>query len=182
MSDLRAGVTRVTQRNDRCPPPSRSRRRDAQTVSTSAGPSPLPILYTDASPPYARVTRSIRRWCSRPFDSRGFEPLVIFGKAWAVFCAFENIAKRRTRSYGELGVGVLVKRGGTSPSVFGLRARPEKGARRGDLRDELPVTTERDACGGGRAMGLSEVRERNRDDVFARAASELFWSTNSSSR
>jgi hypothetical protein len=73
-------------------------------------------------------------------DSRGFEPLVFFGKAWAAFCAFEY-RETTIGPYGELGVGVFAKRRGTSPSLFGLLRDQRKERDAAIFVTNLPVTT-----------------------------------------
>jgi hypothetical protein len=123
-----------------------------KTVSTSAGPSPLPILYTDASL-LTLVYAVDPTLVLTSIDSRGFEPLVIFGKAWAVFCAFEY-RETAIGPYGELGVGVLVKRRGTSPSVFGLARDQRKERDAGIFVTNLPVTTERARAAGVELWGF----------------------------
>jgi hypothetical protein len=110
-----------------------------EPVSTSAGPCPLPILYFDAS--LLMLVYSVDPALARPFvDARGFEPLVLFGKAWAVFAAFEY-RESTIGPYGEVGVGVLSKRVGTSPSLLGLVRDQRKEKNAGIYVTNLPVTT-----------------------------------------
>jgi hypothetical protein len=119
--------------------------------TTSAGPCELPILYSDASlltllyavdPARAQSERTLG------IDPRAFEPLVVLGKAWMVLCAFEYRATS-IGPYGELGLGLLVKRSGTSPSILALARDQRKVAEAGLFVTNLPVTTE-----GARAAGF----------------------------
>jgi hypothetical protein len=120
-----------------------------KAVATSAGPCELPILYTDASmlTLFYRVDPVVAAGLSADAP---FEPWTILGNAVAVVCAFEYRATT-IGPYGELGIGILVRRRGSKPSlVRGLvDLRKEKDA--GLLVVDLPVTTE-SACAAGREL------------------------------
>jgi hypothetical protein len=116
-------------------------------VTTSAGPCDLPILYKDASllGLFYRVDPSLAAGLVPAED--GVEPWVVLGKVFVLVCMFEY-RETTIGPYGELGLAVMVKRRGRSPSL--LRALV-------DMRKEddaalyvvnLPVTTE-----GARAAG-----------------------------
>jgi hypothetical protein len=88
-----------------------SAERTKRTFSTSAGPCELPILYTDAS--LLTLVYSVDpAVAAAHVDLQAFEPWDLFGRAWAVLCAFEY----RTTSIGPYG-----ERGGVS----NLRRSPE---------------------------------------------------------
>jgi hypothetical protein len=116
-------------------------------LATSAGPCDLPILYSDAS--LLTLVYSVAPELARAqLDARGFEPWVIFGKAWMAVCAFEY-RETTIGPYGELGLGLLVKRRGTSPSLLAL-ARDQRSVKDAGLFvTNLPVTTP-----GARAAGF----------------------------
>ena len=123
-----------------------------RTVSTSAGPCPLPILYSDAS--LLTLVYSVDPAVARTvMDSRGFEPLVMFGKAWAAFCAFEY-RETTIGPYGELGVGVFAKRRGTSPSLLRLARDQRKERDAAILVTNLPVTTANARAAGVELWGF----------------------------
>jgi hypothetical protein len=110
-----------------------------KTQATSAGPCDLPILYSDAS--LLGLLYRVEPAKAAPLIDVNFEPWVVLGKAIAMLCFFDYRATT-IGPYGEVGLGVLVRRRGSSPSL--TRAL-------GDLRKEraaglyvlnLPVTTE----------------------------------------
>jgi hypothetical protein len=119
-----------------------------QPHATSAGPCELPILYWDSS--LVGFLYRVDADRARPLVDPDFEPWVLFGKAIAMFCFFEY-RQSTIGYYGEVGLGLLVKRKGTTPSlVRALR----------DMREEtdcglnvvnLPVTTE-GACAAGKEL------------------------------
>lgn len=116
-------------------------------LSTSAGPCDLPILYSDAS--LLTLLYAVHPDRARAqVDGRAFEPWVLFGKAWLALCAFEY-RETTIGPYGELGLGLLVKRRGTSPSLLAF-ARDQRGVTDAGLFvTNLPVTTP-----GARAAGV----------------------------
>jgi hypothetical protein len=121
-------------------------------MPTSAGPCALPILYFDAS--VLTLVYAVDPALARSFvDTRGFEPLVVFGQAWVVFSAFEY-RETAIGPYGEVGVGVLAKRTGTWPSLIGLvrDQRKEQGA--GIFVTNLPVTTDSARAAGFELWGF----------------------------
>jgi hypothetical protein len=122
-----------------------------RTVQTSAGPCEMPILYSDAS--LLTLLYRVDAAKARALVDPAFEPWLVLGKATAVVCAFEY----RTTTidpYGELGIGILIKRAGTRPSL--LRAavdlRKEKDA--GLYVVNLPVTTESARSAGRELWGF----------------------------
>jgi hypothetical protein len=122
-----------------------------QTVSTSAGPCPLPILYSDGS--VLTLVYSVDPGLARPFVGAGFEPLVVFGRAWVAFSAFEY-RETTIGPYGEVGVGVFAKRLGTSPSLLGLVRDQRKERDTAILVTNLPVTTESARAAGFELWGF----------------------------
>ncbi len=123
-----------------------------RAVTTSAGPCDLPILYADAS--LLTLVYAVRPELARAHvDQAGLEPLVAFGKAWMVLCAFEYRATT-IGPYGELGLGVLAKRKGTAPSLLSL-ARDQRAVRDAGLFvTNLPVTTEPARAAGEELWGF----------------------------
>lgn len=109
----------------------------------------LPIRYTDGSvlTLYYRVD-SHRAASVIPTDD--FEPMQVFGKALIIVACFDY-RQSTLGGYGELGVGVQVKRRGTSPSLLrwarDVREQPEQGI----WVTNLPVTTE-----AARAAGVEQ--------------------------
>jgi hypothetical protein len=139
-----------------------------RTLSTSAGPCELPILYTDAS--LLTLVYAVDPAAARgQVDTRAFEPWVIGGRAWAMLCAFEY-RETTIGPYAELGVGVLVKRLGTSPSVFGLLRDMRRVREAGLYVTNLPVTTDRARSAGVELWGYPKYTTRiptffGRDEV-----------------
>ena len=125
--------------------------RARRSHPTSAGACELPILYTDASL-LTLVYPIDPGVAAAHVDGRAFEPWALFGRAWAVLCAFEY-RETSIGPYGELGVGVLVKRKGASPSAlrFALDQRKERDAAL--FVTNLPVTTERARAAGAELWG-----------------------------
>jgi hypothetical protein len=125
-------------------------------MTTSAGPCDLPILYSDAS--LLTLVYGIAPDLARTqVDSRGFEPIVLFGKAWVALCAFEY-RKTTIGPYGELGLGVLVKRMGTSPSLTGLLRDQRKVRDAGLFVTSLPVTTANARAAGFELWGFPKYQ------------------------
>ncbi len=80
---------------------------------TSEGPVDMPILYRSASALGLVVPVDPAKAAS--VVPAAFEPWTSFGRAFAVLCAFEY-RETTIGPYGELGIGVLVRRKGTRPS------------------------------------------------------------------
>ena len=121
-----------------------------QPRPTSAGPCDLPILYWGAS--LLGLVYRVDPARARGLGDPDFEPWVVLGKAIAVFCFFEY-RETTIGPYGEVGLGLLVKRRGSSPSLFGALR---------DMRGEtdcglnvinLPVTTESARAAGNELWG-----------------------------
>ena len=114
-------------------------------VHTSAGRIALPIQYHDASMFSAMWRVDAKR--AAAVVPEPLEPWLLFGKAIAMLCVFDY-RKTTIGPYGELGLGVLARPRGTSPSW--ARAAI-------DMRDErdaalyvtdLPVTTKNARAAG----------------------------------
>jgi Acetoacetate decarboxylase (ADC) len=121
-------------------------------VATSAGPCELPILYADAS--LLTLVYSVAPELARAHvDPRGFEPWVVFGKAWMALCAFEY-RETTIGPYRELGLGLLVKRAGTSPSLVALARDQRKVTAAGLFVTNLPVTTANARAAGFELWGF----------------------------
>ncbi len=117
-----------------------------QPHTTSAGPCALPILYWDASLVGLLYRVDVAK--ARPLVDPNFEPWLVFGKAIAMFCCFEY-RQSTIGPYGEVGLGLLVKRKGSKPSLLGaLRDSMRTEIDGGLYIVNLPVTTE-----GARAAG-----------------------------
>lgn len=80
----------------------------------------------------------------------GFEPMQVLGKALVIVAAFDY-RDTSVGPYGELGVGVQVKKIGTSPSVLGWALDPRKQPEQGIWVANLPVTSE-----AARAAGVEQ--------------------------
>jgi hypothetical protein len=112
----------------------------------------LPILYSDAS--LLTLIYSADPAIARTLvDARAFEPLVVFGKAWVAFCAFEY-RETTIGPYGELGVGVFAKRLGASPSLVRLALDQRKEREAAILVTNLPVTTANARAAGVELWGF----------------------------
>ncbi len=116
-------------------------------VSTSAGPVDLPILYRDATllTLIYRVDPMRAKACI-PHES--LEPWVALGKALAFLCIFEY-RDTTIGPYGEIGVGVLTRRAGTTPSLLAALYDLRKDPNAALYVVNLPVSTE-----GARAAGV----------------------------
>jgi hypothetical protein len=121
-----------------------------QTVRTSAGPCELPILYSDAS--LLGLLYRVDAERARELVDPTFEPWVIFGKALAMIALFEY-RETTIGPYGEIGVGVLVKRRGSSPSLARALVDLRKERDAGLYVINLPVTTEAARSAGRELWG-----------------------------
>lgn len=110
-----------------------------ETVPTSRGSCELPILYEDASLLTAIWRVDAAR--ARPLVPIDFEPWLVLGKALAMLCLFEY---RQTSigPYGEIGIGVLVRKKGSKPSLLRVLGDLRKEEDQGLYVINLPVTTE----------------------------------------
>jgi hypothetical protein len=107
-------------------------------VGTSLGTCDLPILYSDAS--LLGLLYRVDPNAARPLIDPAFEPWIVFGKALAMVCAFEY-RDTTIGPYGELGLGLLIKRRGACPSLLGALADMRKETDAGLYIVNLPVTT-----------------------------------------
>ena len=116
--------------------------------NTRAGVCDVPILYWDAG--MVGLLYRVAPERTRGLVSEDFEPWVVFGKAIAMFCFFEY---RQTSigPYGEVGLGLLVKRKGSSPSLLRALADMRKETDCGLHVINLPVTSE-SACAAGKEI------------------------------
>ena len=117
-------------------------------VQTSAGPCDLPIFYKDTS--FLTLIYRVDPAAAAPLVDPAFEPWVVLGKGLVLLCLFDY----RTTTigpYGEIGLGALVKRRATSPSLLraALDMRKEKDA--GLFIFNLLVLTAK-ACAAGREL------------------------------
>jgi hypothetical protein len=132
MSDLFAGLER-------------------REIVTSEGKCELPILYKDASL-FAALWRVDLAAAHARMRDVPFEPWLLFGKAIAMLCVFEY-RDTTIGPYGELGVGILAKRPGTSPSWLGAARDLANEADAGIYVTNLPVTSERARAAGVELWG-----------------------------
>jgi acetoacetate decarboxylase len=120
------------------------------THATSAGPCELPILYSDAS--LLGLIYRVPVDATRSLVDPNFEPWSILGRATVVLCFFEY-RETTIGPYGEIGLGVLVKRRGASPSLVGALADLRKETDAGLYVVNLPVTTEAARAAGRELWG-----------------------------
>jgi Acetoacetate decarboxylase (ADC) len=146
-----------------------------ETVATSRGACELPILYQEASLLTAIWRVDAKR--AQPLVPADFEPWLVFGKALAMLCIFEY---RQTSigPYGEIGLGVLVRRRGTKPSLLRVLGDLRKEEDQGLYVINLPVTTEEARAAGVEIWGYPKyVRDIDtrftRDEVRVELAGEL---------
>ncbi|MBK8942460.1 MAG: acetoacetate decarboxylase family protein [Polyangiaceae bacterium] len=121
-----------------------------ETVSTSAGPRELPILYRDGSVVglmYRVAPELVAPLIPHPDH---FEPFTLLGKAIVQLVVFEY-RDTSIGPYGELALAVEVKRRGTSPSTFGALVNAKNQPDYGSCFLNLPVTTE-GACAAGKEI------------------------------
>jgi hypothetical protein len=120
-------------------------------ADTTAGPVDMPILYKDASALGMVFPVDPERAAS--LVPAAFEPWTRFGRAFAVLCAFEY-RESTIGPYDELGIGVLVRRKGASPSWlrFLRDMRAEENAALYVVN--LPVTTAGAHAAGTELWGL----------------------------
>ena len=99
----------------------------------------LPITYEDGSllTLMYRIDPSVAAAVVPP----AFEPMTVLGKALVIVAAFDY-RQSTIGPYGELGVGVQVKRKGSSPSVLKWARDPRQQDEQGIWVCSLPVTTE----------------------------------------
>ena len=123
---------------------------ERKTVQTSAGDCDMPILYRDGS----MLTLGYRVDAARAAElvAGPFEPWVVMGKAIALFCAFEY-RDTSIGPYGEIGVGLLIKRKGTSPSLLAALADLRRVEAAGLFVVNLPVTTQEAFAAGSELWG-----------------------------
>lgn len=146
-----------------------------ETVATSRGSCELPIFYQDASLLTAIWRVDAAR--ARPLVPVDFEPWLVMGKALAMLCLFEY---RQTSigPYGEIGIGVLVRKKGTKPSLLRVLGDLRKEEDQGLYVINLPVTTE-EACAAGREIWgypkyVRHIETRfTRDEVRVELAGEF---------
>lgn len=107
----------------------------------SAGSVTLPILYSDASVHGLFYSVAAKRAHAVLGPDTPFEPWTTGGRATVLMCSFEYRAST-IGAYGEVGIGILVRKKGTRPSLFGylrdMRSQPEAGL----FIISLPVTTQ----------------------------------------
>jgi hypothetical protein len=120
-------------------------------VSTSAGPCDLPILYSDAS--LLGLVYRVDAGRARDLVDPAFEPWIVFGKALAMVCAFDY-RETTIGPYGELGIGLLVKRRGARPSLLGALADLRRERDAGLYIVNLPVTTKAARSAGRELWGF----------------------------
>jgi hypothetical protein len=133
-----------------------------EKVSTTGGECELPLLYHDGgllTLGWAVDPARARELFDERPDGRAFEPWVIAGRAWALVCAFEY-RKTSIGPYGELGIGVLAKRRGSSPSVLRFARDMRKEREAGLFVVNLPVTTDRARRAGRELWGYPKYVEK----------------------
>src|SRR5205814_2655170 len=121
-----------------------------KTHATSAGPCELPILYSGAS--LLGLLYRVDGAKVRPLVDANFEAWTVFGKATVMLCFFDY-RETTIGPYGEIGLGVLIKRKGTSPSLVGALADLRKETDAGLYVVNLPVTTEAARAAGRELWG-----------------------------
>jgi hypothetical protein len=121
-----------------------------EPVETSAGPCDLPILYRDAS--LLSLSYRVDPARVRGTIAPGLEPWVILGKALVLVCIFEY-RDTSIGPYGEIGVGVLAKRVGSSPSLLTALRDLAKVEDAGLAVQNLPVSTEAARAAGVEIWG-----------------------------
>lgn len=101
--------------------------------------SDLPFLIHDGS--LLTLFYRVELEAARSVVPSGFEPMRVLGKALVIVAAFDY-RDTSVGPYGELGVGVQVKKIGTSPSVLGWARDPRQQPEQGIWVANLPVTSE----------------------------------------
>lgn len=138
-----------------------------QPVVTGAGPCDLPILYWGAS--MAMVIYRVDPEITRPFIDGPFEPWPVLGKALVMLCLFEY-RDTTIGPYGEVGLGVLIKRTGTRPSLLGAVRDLRQVQAAGLFVINLPVTTDVARAAGRELWGypkyVAPMETNFREDGF----------------
>jgi hypothetical protein len=114
-------------------------------AATSAGEIDMPIMYRDGSLLLLLFRADLAR--ASAVVPPAFEPMPMLGKAIVIFALFEYRETTIGR-YNELGVGVQVKRRGSSPSLLTYARDPRKQPEQAIWVVNLPVTTEAARAGG----------------------------------
>ena len=115
-------------------------------MATSSGPVALPILYRDGSMLVAGYRIDVAR-TQAILGDLPFEPIVILGRALVLLTLFEY-RDSTLGPYNELGIGILVQRAGTSPSLWRILRDISKVEEAGLFVTNLPVNYQ-GACTAG---------------------------------
>ena len=107
-------------------------------MPTSSGAVALPILYRDGSMLVAGYLIDIAR-AQAILGDLPFEPVLILGRALVLLTVFEY-RDTTIGSYNEFGIGILVQRAGTSPSLWRILHDIRKVEEVGLFVTNLPVT------------------------------------------
>lgn len=154
--------------------------RRAETAHAS-GSVTLPISYSDASVHGLFYSIATKRAAAVVGGASPFEPWSIAGRTTVLVCSFEY-RESTIGAYGEIGIGVLVRKKGSRPSMLGylrdMRSQPDAGL----LIVALPVTTEAANSAGREIWGFPKYvtemktdfdRSSDRGRVSVSIASEL---------
>jgi len=134
--------------------------------ATSVGDCDLPILYNDASAGgviYRVAPKRVAKLLGTPSP---FEPMLVFGKALCLICAFEY-RETTVGAYNEIGLAIQVKRKGTSPSLFRLARDIRQQEEQALWIVNLPVTTKEAKAAGFEVWGYPKYVTRIYTDFAA---------------
>ena len=133
---------------------------------TSVGPCNLPMLFNDSSFVGVIYRIDAKKVAELLGVSSPFEPLLVFGKALCVVSAFEY-RESTVGAYNEIALVILVKRKGTTPSLFRMMLDIRKQEEQALWVVNMPVTTQEARAAGFEIWGYPKYVTRIDTDFAA---------------